>query len=215
MAQYVRTDECLDILASLEHCVLSLRQAQTSSGAWKWVVLSFHNALQGAMVCHLSGTAQLGALTRSNAAKWLEWHDRDRRGEVRRVQQGIDEFGTPIERTRREDDQPPREYVANAKELFNRLSNTSKRIEAVCGGIIPVTREQRKAFERLHHLRNELSHFSPKGWSIEVQLISESIDTLLDVLCLILGDHWPFRHMSPAHKKHLYRQIEDIRSIVS
>ena len=167
------------------------------------------------MVCHLSGPAQSGSLKSSSAAKWLEWHDRDRRGEVRRVQRGVDEFGTPIERIEREEDLPPRDYVADASELFDRLSNTSKRIEAGCGGIIPVTREQIKAFERLHDLRNEFSHFSPKGWSIEVQLISESIDTLLDVLCLILGDHWPFRHMSPAHKEHLYRQIGDIRSIVS
>ena len=66
-----------------------------------------------------------------------------------------------------------------------------------------------------HRKEGGVSTALTKGWSIEVQLISESIDTVLDVFCLILGDHWPFRHMSPAHKKHLYRQIEDIRSIVS
>ena len=167
------------------------------------------------MVCHLSGTAQLGALTRSNAAKWLEWHDRDRSGEIRRVQQGVDEFGSLIGRIERQEDQPPRDYVANASELFDRLSSASKRIELGCGGIIPVTREQRTAFKRLHRLRNELSHFSPKGWSIELQFISESIDTLLDVLCLILDDHWPFRHISSAHKRDLSRRVEEIRSIVS
>ena len=136
MVQYVHTDECLDVLASLEHCVLSLTRAPTSNGAWKWVVLSFHSALQGAMVCHLSGTAQLGALTRSNAAKWLEWHDRDRSGQIRRVRQGFDELGTPIERTEKEEGQPPSDYVANASELFDRLTGASTRIESGCGGII-------------------------------------------------------------------------------
>ena len=215
MVQYVHTDECLDVLASLEHCVLSLTRAPTSNGAWKWVVLSFHSALQGAMVCHLSGTAQLGALTRSNAAKWLEWHDRDRSGQIRRVRQGFDELGTPIERTEKEEGQPPSDYVANASELFDRLTGASTRIESGCGGIIPVTTVQRTAFERLHRLRNQLSHFSPKGWSIEVQFISESINRLLDVLCLILDDNWPFRHMSSAHKRDLSWRIEEIRSIVS
>ena len=214
MAQYIHTDECLDVLASLEHCVLSMKQAQTSNRAWKWVVLSFHSALQGAMVCHLSGTAQLGALDQRTAAQWLRWHDSDRLGENRRVQQGVDEFGTPTERIERKKDQPPRDFVANASELFDRLSSQSKRIEAGCGGVIHITREQRIAFKRLHELRNQLSHFSPKGWSIELKLISESIYALLDVLCLILDDHWPFRHMSSAHKRDLSGRIEEIRSII-
>ena len=49
--------------------------------------------------------------------------NRDRRGEIRRVQQGVNEFGTLIERTRGEKDQLPREIFANAKERINRLSS--------------------------------------------------------------------------------------------
>ena len=104
MTDYVCTDERQDVLASLEHCVLSLTQTQESGGAWKWVVLSLHSA----MVCHLSGTAQLGALTKKSAEKWLEWYEKQACAE------------------------PPRERVAHASDLFGRLSNSEGRIEHQC-----------------------------------------------------------------------------------
>ena len=101
---YLRTDECQDVLSSLEQCVLSLAQARRSERAWKWVILSLHSALQGAMVCHLSGPDQLGALTKKNVAKLLEWYEKG-------FQDGVDESCIPTSN----------EFVANANELFERL----------------------------------------------------------------------------------------------
>ncbi len=213
MKKYVRTDERQDVLASLEHCALSLSQAGQSDRAWKWVVLSLHSALQGAMVCHLSGTAQLGALTKKRAAKWLKWHERDRRGEIKRIQD-VDEFGRPITRIEKREDEPPVDFVANADELFERLSCPSLRIENGCGGIISIIEKQGKSFKRLHKLRNQFSHFSPKGWSIELEFIEEVIDDVLDVLCSILDDHWPFRNMPEEDKIALRSRIQEIRSIL-
>ena len=215
MGNYVHTDECQDVLASLEQCALSLGQARRSDRAWKWVVLSLHSALQGAMVCHLSGTAQLGALTKECAEKWLEWHERDCRGEITRIQDGVDEFGDPIMRIKETKDRPPKEFVANAHELFKRLSCPSLRIENGCGEIISIKEKQEKSFKRLHELRNRFSHFSPKGWSIELEFIEELIDDILDILCSILDDHWPFKHMPEKDKSALRSRIEEIRSIVS
>ena len=191
MAKYVHTDEHQDVLGSLEHCALSLQQARRSDRAWKWVVLSLHSALQGAMVCHLSGTAQLGALTKKSAEKWLERYDKD-------------------------EDQPlPRECVASAKELFKRLSSPLLRIEHGCGQIIVITEKQQRSFMRLHNLRNEFSHFRPKGWSIELEFIEEVIEDVLDVLCMIQKDPWSLLHMPEEHGRVLRSKIEEIRSIVS
>ena len=173
MSRWIETDECRDILGSLEQCALSLHQTRQSKPAWKWVVLSLHNALQGAMVCHLSGTAGLGALSERSCKDWLEWHERDRHGEL--------------------EDFPPRDFVAGAPDLFKRLGNESSRIENGCGRVIAISDMQEKSFKRLHSLRNEFVHFSPKGWSIERKYISEIICDILDVICLILDDDWPFR----------------------
>ena len=191
MADYICTDERQDVLASLEQCALSLLQAQQSDRAWKWVILSLHSALQGAMVCHLSGSARLGSLIEQKAKKSLEWLKGDRRGNS------------------------PKEFVAPAGELFKRLSCPSLRIEGGCGGIISISEEQRKSFKRLNDLRNELTHFSPKGWSIEIKFIEESIDDVLDILSLILNDDWPFQNMPEEDKSALESKIEEIRSYVS
>ena len=215
MEKYVRTDERQDVLASLEHCALSLSQARQSDRAWKWVVLSLHSALQGAMVCHLSGTNQLGALTKECAAKRLEWDEKDRRGEITWIQEGVGEFGGPTKRIEKKEDQPPwKVFVATADKLFKRLSRPSLRIEGECGGIISITEKQRQSFKRLHKLRNQFSHFSPKGWYIELELIEEVIDDLLDILCSILDDPWPFRNMPEDEKSALRSRIQEIRSIL-
>lgn len=192
--KFIRTDECDDVLGSLEHCALSLQQVRQSGRAWKWVVLSLHSALQGAMVCHLSGSTQLGALQKESAAKWLEWYEKYQQGETQK--------------------EPPREFVANAHDLFIRLGCPSSRIETGCGEIIEITSRQKTSFKRLHDLRNNFSHFSPKGWSIELDFIKEIIEDILDVMCSIQDDHWPFRHMSEENRKALRLKIEEIRTIL-
>ena len=212
MTTYVHTDERQDVLASLEHCATSLAETERSDGAWKWVIPSLHSALQGAMVCHLSGTAEVGALTSTCACKWAEWHDRDRRGDIAYVEDGVDEFGLPVRRPRTRRDQPPHDHVASAAELFRRLGLQSERIESGCGGIIEITAAQRKSFETLHRLRNGFTHFSPKGWSIELQLIRDIFPDILDIIEQIANDWWPFRHMSDIDRKLLRDRISELRS---
>ena len=106
MKTYVRTDERQDVLASLDHCARCLAETEHSDGAWKWVILSLHSALQGAMVCHLSGTAEAGALTPTCARKWFEWHACDRRDEIANLEEGVDKFGSPVRSPRIPSDQP-------------------------------------------------------------------------------------------------------------
>ena len=211
MTGYVQTDERQDVLASLEHCAMCLADTERSDGAWKWVVLSLHSALQGAMVCHLSGTAEVGALTSACARQWSEWHERDRHGEIEYIDDGVDELSLPVRLPRSPRDRPPSDRVASAAELFKRLGSESERIESGCGRIIEITAAQRKSFERLHDLRNGFTHFSPRGWSIELQLIEDVVPDMLDVIAQIADDWWPFRHMSPEERELLRNSISDLR----
>lgn len=95
MASGLRVDERTDVLISLSLCLRCLKSLGDDPGFWKWAILSLHNALQGAMVCHLSGTAQLGALSDKSDDDWLAWHERDRRGEIKCIEDGTDELGIP------------------------------------------------------------------------------------------------------------------------
>lgn len=193
MSTFVRTDECQDVLGSLEQCAFSLAQARRSERAWKWVVLSLHSALQGAMVCHLSGTEQLGALQERDATRWREWNNKS-------IQEGDEDTGDP-----------PPERLADASELFKRLHRSAARIEDGCGGVISITEQQNASFKRLHELRNEFSHFSPKGWSIGLGGTKQAIDDVLNIMCLIADDGWPFRHMTEKDRNILRSTIEDVR----
>ena len=210
MSEYVRTDETQDVLASLQHCLLCLAETERSPSTWKWVILSLHSALQGAMVCLLSGNANLGALTAESARKWFEWDERDRRGEIDYIDD-VDEFGLPFRRPRNPRDRPPSTQVASAPKLFERLDSESARIESDCGRIIEITNAQKQSFRRLHALRNGFTHFSPQGWSIEIQLIVEISLDMLDVIDQIADDEWAFLHMSTEDRRLMCNAIADLR----
>ena len=211
---YARTDERRDIVASLEHCALSLIRAKETDGAWKWVILSLHSALQGAMVCHLSGTAQLGALTKDSADQWLQWHENDRSRDLEHSSDGAKNLGN-FGSSKDFDRGQPAERVASAPELFRRLRCSSARIEYQCGAVQKITASQIKSFRRLHRLRNEFTHFHPKGWSIEIHYMKTAIANVLDILTSISNDPWPFRHMSEDERDSLNSKIEAIRLLLS
>lgn len=211
MSEYVRTDETQDVLASLQHCIMCLAETHSTPSTWKWVILSLHSALQGAMVCHLSGTVNIGALTPKSARQWYEWHERDRRRDLDYIDDGVNELGPPARRPRDLRDETPRTLVACAQELFKRLNSESARIESGCGRIIEITPAQKTSFKRLHALRNGFTHFSPKGWSIEIQLIKEISLDMLDVIDEIADDQWAFLHMSAEDKRLLLNTIVGLR----
>jgi hypothetical protein len=184
---YLRVDERTDVLLSLQQCDLSVRLARRSQGNWKWAILALHNALQGALVCHLSGSAQLGALTERSISDWLSWYGGDRTLK------------------------PPREWLADTKELFGRLSASGKRYEAA-GPIIRVTGAQTEAFDRLHALRNDFQHFTPKGWSLEITGLAETFSQVLDVIEGIANADYAFRHMEASERSALNRLIQRTRA---
>ena len=145
------------------------------------------------MVCHLSGPERLGALEKRSAAKWRTRNEKY-------IQNGAEDAYDPDE-----------ERLADAKELFKRLHCSKARIEDECGGEISITEQQRESFKRLHELRNEFSHFSPKGWSIGLCGTKQVIDDVLNIMCLIADDGWPFRNMAEQDRSILRSKIEGIR----
>jgi hypothetical protein len=73
---YVRFDERQDVVASLELAAYSAKMiARRNDLYWKWLIIAAHSALQGALVCALSGTDGLGALAPSSRRAWLDWFE--------------------------------------------------------------------------------------------------------------------------------------------
>jgi hypothetical protein len=210
---WLRTDEREDVLASLSLCVSCLDKTAQKPVFWKWAILAIHNALQGAMVCHLSGTAQLGALTSKSAKAWLDWHERDRRGEIERERVGSGKFGLPEFRIKNAKDKPPREKLAIPDVLFERLYDIDARIE-FAGEIIAVTESERSSFRKLTDLRNGFAHFTPKGWAIELDGLPRIFLDILNVIVRIAEDPWAFRHMKNTQRDKLQTLLGEMRGVL-
>ena len=68
-------DEREDMLNALEHAVEVTSTLDVTPLNWKWLLISIHNALQGALVCTLSGSDGTGALGDKSAK--AVWNVRD------------------------------------------------------------------------------------------------------------------------------------------
>lgn len=76
--EYLRTDEIRELLEALRKVSSELDVARTDNYAWKWAIIAMQNAVQNAIVVAISGTDQLGALTKKAAERWLVAYAEDR-----------------------------------------------------------------------------------------------------------------------------------------
>lgn len=213
---HIEFNERTDVLASLHLCLMCLRNLSDDPALWKWAILSLHNALQGAMVCHLSGTANIGALSDKSATARLEWFERGRRGEINKIDDGIDDvLGVRKIRFATTQDNPPIEQLADPLTLFNRLYNGTKRYECGAGEVLVITDSQRDSFRRLHKLRNDFAHFTPKGWSIELAGLAGIFLNMVEVLDKIFADDWPVRYMKSLEREQLRNLLQDLKEELS
>ena len=187
---WLRFDERLDVLASLRLCRLCLERVEEEPLLWKGAVLALHGALIGAIVCHLSGHENLGALTKKSAKEHSAWN-----------QQTID-F-------------PPKEpRQVSPGELLLRLEFANNRIEAVDSSLIAVLPEERGAFGRLTELRHQFTHFLSKGWSIPLAPLPRTFLLNLNLFQMIASDPWPFRHMTDSERETLHQLLHDLRALL-
>jgi hypothetical protein len=213
--QWLLIDEASDVAASLRHIVVCLDLIPADSFAWKWAIISMHNALQGAMTCHLAGTANLGCLSTKSACAWLEWRDRDLRCEINWIETPADDFGIAGRRAASKKDQAPRQFMAKPQDLFDRLDGRQSRIEGDCGALLSITDDQRRSFLILNDLRNQFSHFTPTGWSIEVSGLRGIFDDMLSIIRAIVADPWGFRHMDQSDKDGIEQVIDKLQCDLS
>jgi len=162
--EYLRTDERVDLINSLEHCLLSLRLAKQNPLDWKWVLLSLHGAVQGAIVFALGPGSDIYTLTDRSIKETLEWHDRDGRGEIQWIE-FHDEDGLPGRRLADAKDAPPERRLADLNTLYKRVQKPKYMRGAMVHTASPAEQD---AVRRLSELRHEFVHFLPKTWAIEL-----------------------------------------------
>ncbi|PCJ41030.1 MAG: hypothetical protein COA81_07770 [Alphaproteobacteria bacterium] len=183
---YLRTTEFNDVLYSLQHCKKCLEGTSENVQNWKWVIISTQAALQGAYVCHLNDTAQLNVLSTKSAEKWLTWYNDPKNNKSN----------------------PPNCYIDYFKELHEKIRMGFPN----AGQAITYSNIQNDAVNLLIDLRNQFTHFSPCGWSIELLGLPNMTLRCMEIIELIEKDDWPFRHMSQNNKAELKDTVQNIKN---
>lgn len=143
--KYLRTDEREDVVNTLEFVALVAETLGEKPLNWKWIIIGLHNALQGALVCALSGTDGTGALADKSKKKMLQWFE--------------DHRSKP-------DTLLPGTWLAGLMTLYKKATSPPG-MSALGGTPLQTTTQQDKDVALLNNLRREFVHFEPKGWSIE------------------------------------------------
>jgi hypothetical protein len=203
------TSEAKDVIGSLHHCILCVHDAQETKSAWKWVLISLHNAVQGAMVCYLNDTSQTGALTDECTEATLKLFMLDAEGKIPKQKCGTDEFGLPKLRPKYKDDYLPKPILASPNILLKRIMKGRHGFTSA-NKDLGITTDEQKAFKWLNHWRNEFIHFSPKGLSFGLNGVAEKCLLNLGIIKKIANDFWPFRHLRCEEKSHLSQLIEGL-----
>lgn len=173
--------------------------ASTKPEMWKWSIIAMHNAVQGAMVCYLSGTQQLGALKADQSIQGLQYNQWDRDPAMK----------------------PPKIELASAHALFQRVTTgietdrKENRIEWVndrnCSPLVSPP-ETEMAYKKLVELRNRFVHFSPCGWTLDVSGMRNIYSALADFILTIANDGWAFRHLKLEERNELGRILAQLIS---
>lgn len=189
MEKWMRTDEAEDMAASVRHVLRASSFVGEDPHAWKWVVLAIHSALQGACVCHLTTTAvPVGALTRRNTAEWLDFF------ESRRTDYSA---------------KAPRTQLMSLPDLLKAIRKANSAGDHSDGSDVTVSAAEVVWLRRLHdNVRNQLVHFEPMRWSIEISGIPEFARVTSRILSEMLRIGWAFRHLSRNDREELETALQ-------
>lgn len=138
---YLRTDEQEEALRSLEWAELQARSLSSDPYSWKWVLIALHNAAQGFMVLALWNGNGLLALRPKTAKKWIDAYER----------------GEPY----------PTEKLDDFLSLYKKVKERTN-FHTIGAEPFAATERHDYSLSRLNEFRNTFTHFTPKGWSLEL-----------------------------------------------
>ncbi len=138
---YLRTDEEFEAANAMQMAAQFASSLAKDLHLWRWVIISLHNAAQGAMVLSLRHGNGLLALNDESYSAWMAAYEKN--------------------------EPPPPEKLDNYLNLYKKVKH--KEWGQISRNIrfVPVGTEG-SDIKRLNSLRNEFIHFTPKGWSLEV-----------------------------------------------
>ena len=156
--EYFRFNAIENVRCAINLCVDMAQEIEEQPTYFKWLVITTHDMLQGAMVCALSGSDNAGALKKNHQKKLRRWY---------------------LERRQNPDAPYPdlgKAPLADFKELLKRAQ---KKERSGSGTVEPLRldEQEKEHLDYLHKLRNTFVHFENMSWSIE----SDGLPQVLNV----------------------------------
>lgn len=188
---WLRTDEIEEFIGGLEHCAELATTVGDNVMCWKWLILALHNTLQGVCTCALRGqdTAGISMLTESSAKAVWHWLDVESRKDP----------NSPM----------PDEKLASMTQLYKRVQEIEYLKEP---HRLPTHDQMNKDVKKLNELRNEFSHFVPKGFSLEVSGMPRIVRHCCDAIEHLAVKHPTFwHHLKEAHRKRIATGLLTLR----
>ncbi len=159
--EFYRTDLKENAIDDLEKLFKFLELTEQDKSYWKWVIIALHSSLYKFMLL---------ALKNSDCSGIWEKIEKKKVGLVYK----INLFN-------------PENKLISFLKGFRWIQNTERMSGFVNSKAFISTSEIDEAMERLNmELRNQLFHFKPKGWSVEILLIEEIIQKTLPIIRFIV-----------------------------
>lgn len=154
-AMYLRTSEHEEAVRSLEWAAKQASEIASDPYQWKWTLIALHNAAQGFMVLALWNGNGLLTMPDHVAAKWLKAY------------QGNRQF--------------PEDRLDSFLNLYDKCKNPAN--FNYCGSLaFAGSAEHDESFSDLNEFRNEFIHFTPKGWSLQLDGLATVVLHALDMI---------------------------------
>ena len=139
---YLRTDEESEVAEAICMASRTADNLERDINSWRWVVIALHNAVQGFMVLSLRHGNGLLALSDESYTKWMEAHENN-------------------------STYPRNEKLDGYLNLYKKVKSSELGTIGGNKNFIPKG-TQGRSIKKLNEIRNEFIHFTPKGWSLEV-----------------------------------------------
>jgi len=201
-SKWLRLTEASNALDDLQRTHDFLRIVDRDEMAWKWVIISLHDALYGFMVCALTGTDPDNVtrdfiLPNGKTAKRLTDFNfilpNDKTG--KRLIDFVLHNGKTVKR------------LIDFNTALKRCQKNNPRGIWIRHCPLRITAEQRRSVKKMQgQFRNAFAHYQPRGWSIELFIMPGMILDVLAVLRFLLIDTqaiYNLQHLSQTERKKL------------
>lgn len=185
MSIWLRTNEAEETVGAVESTARFAGEVAMDRFAWRWVLLSLHNALQGAMVIAVRDSAGVNVLPKNLAREWLATY----------------EAGGTL----------PQERLDSFLNLYTKLKKKEIARQLGAARFVPKGL-QSESMKRLNCLRNTFVHFVPASLSLELTGLPAMCLDSVDVLEYALFGYRSLQWSSDHHPRRLLDGMSNIRA---